>query len=287
MDLPGHAEARRRRLTQAIMTECVHPTAVIGPDAVLAPGVQVGPFAVIEGEVRVGAGTVIEGHACLSGPLEIGRENVVGHGAVIGKAPQHRSYRGEPTSLRIGDGNHFREHVTVHRGTVQGGGETVVGDRNMFMVGSHVGHDARVGDDCTLVNGAILAGHCILADGCILSGHSAVQQRVRIGRLAMLGGLGSTTKDIPPFILQQGYNCVSGLNIVGLRRAGFPAATINALRVAFRTLYKEGRNLAGALDQIEADHGTIPEVAEFVAFIRSSTTGINPAREEARLRRTY
>lgn len=264
------------------LLESVHPTAVIGPDVDLAPDVQVGPFAILEGPVRIGSGTIVEGHACLTGPLEIGRDNLIGHGAILGKSPQHRGYKGEPTLLRIGDGNQIREHVTIHRGTAQGRGETVVGDRNMLMVGVHLGHDVRVGNDCTLVNGTLLAGHCDLHDGCILSGYAAVQQRVRIGRLAMLGGLGSTTKDIPPFILQQGYNCVTGLNLVGLRRAGTSAAAIDALRVSFRVLYKEGRTLSNALERIEADHGSIPEVSEFLAFIRTSVTGINTAREGAR-----
>ncbi len=247
------------------ISDLIHPTAVIGPEVDLAPDVQVGPFSIIEGPVRVGSGSTIEGHACLTGPLDMGRDNVVGHGAVLGKAPQHRGYRGEPTLVRIGDGNHFREHVTVHRGTEQGRGETLIGDRNLFMVGAHLGHDARVGNDCTLVNGALLAGHVELADGCVLSGYAAVQQRVRIGRLAMIGGLGSTTKDVPPFILQQGYNCVSGLNIVGMRRAGFSHATIDALRVSFRILYKEGRTLSAALERIEADLGQVTEVVEVIA----------------------
>ncbi len=267
-----------------ITTELIHPTAVIGPEAVLSYDVQVGPYAIIEGSVRVGPGTIIEGHACLTGPLTMGRDNFVGHGAVLGKGPQHRGYRGEPTLLRIGDSNIFREHVTIHRGTVFGGGETRIGDRNMFMIGSHVGHDGRIGDDCTLVNGALVAGHVELHDGCILSGHSAIQQRVRIGRLAMLGGLGSVTKDIPPFVLQQGYNCVSGLNLVGLRRAGLSAPAIAALRVAFRVLYKEGRTQSGALDLISADLGHVPEVAEFVQFIRTSQLGISPARDPGRTR---
>ena len=267
--------------------DSIHPTAVIGPEVDLAHDVQVGPFSILEGPMQIGSGTVIEGHACISGPISFGRDNYVGHGAVLGKPPQHRGYRGEATWVRIGSGNQFREHVTIHRGTPQGRGETTIGDRNLFMVGSHVGHDASVGSDCTLVNGTLLAGHVELADGCVLSGYAAVQQRVRVGRLAMLGGLGSTTKDIPPFVLQQGYNCVSGLNIVGLRRAGIPAATINSLRVAFRILYKEGRNLSSALEAIELDLGSVPEVAEFVEFIRTSAIGINPAREDARIRRTY
>ncbi len=269
------------------MSDLIHPTAVIGPDVDLAPDVQVGPFTILEGHVKVGSGTVIEGHASLTGPIELGRDNVVGHGAVLGKAPQHRGYRGEETWVRAGNNNHFREHVTVHRGTVQGRGETKIGDRNLFMVGAHVGHDAVIGNDCTLVNGTLLAGHVELADQCILSGYAAVQQRVRIGRLAMLGGLCSTTKDVPPFILQQGYNSVSGLNIVGLRRSGMPPASIDALRVSFRILYKEGRSQSAALDRIEADFGTIPEVVEFITFIRNSVIGINPVRDGARVRRTY
>jgi UDP-N-acetylglucosamine acyltransferase len=269
------------------ISDTIHPTAVIGPEVDLADDVQVGPYAIIEGPVKVGPGTIIEGHACLSGPIEIGRDNLIGHGAVLGKAPQHRGYRGEPTSLRIGDGNQIREHVTIHRGTPQGRGETVVGDRNMLMVGAHLGHDVTVGNDCTLVNGSLLAGHCELHDGCILSGYSAAQQRVRIGRLAMLGGLGSTTKDIPPFILQQGYNCVSGLNVVGLRRAGMSAQTIDAIRGSFRIFYKEGRTQKNAIERIEAEYGTVPEVVEFLDFIRTTQTGINPARGGERVRRTF
>jgi UDP-N-acetylglucosamine acyltransferase len=269
------------------VSELIHPTAVIGPEVELAADVQVGPYAILDGPVQVGPGCVIEGHACLTGPLWMGRDNLVGHGAVLGKSPQHKAYRGDPTSLRIGHCNVFREHVTIHRGTVDGGGETRIGDRNMFMVGCHVGHDAQVGDGCTLVNGALVAGHVVLYDSCILSGHAAVQQRVRIGRLAMLSGLGSTSKDVPPFVLQQGYNCVTGLNVIGLRRSGFPSATIAALRESFRILYKEGRSLSAALDRIESDLGEIAEVAEFVAFVRSTSLGINPARDSNRQRRTF
>jgi UDP-N-acetylglucosamine acyltransferase len=269
------------------MSDLIHPTAVIGSEVDLAPDVQVGPFTILEGPITIGDGTVIEGHACLTGPMLMGRENFVGHGAVLGKSPQHKGYRGEDTRLRVGNGNVFREHVTVHRGTVQGGGETVIGDRNLLMIGSHLGHDVRMGNDCTLVNGALVAGHVELHDGCILSGHAAIQQRVRIGRLAMLSGLGSTSKDIPPFVLQQGYNCVTGLNVVGLRRAGFPSESINALRETFRILYKEGRTLSNALERISTDLVHVAQVAEFVDFVKASTLGINPARDGSRMRRTF
>jgi UDP-N-acetylglucosamine acyltransferase len=263
-------------------SELIHPTAIIDPDAVIADDVQVGPYAIIEGPVQIGSGCIIEAHSSLSGPLVMGKNNLVGHGAVLGKSPQHRGYRDEPTGVEVGDNNVFREFVTVHRGTVQGNGVTTVGDRNMFMVGCHVGHDVQIGNGCTIVNSALVAGHVCLGDDCILSGHTAVQQRVRVGRLAMLGGLGATSKDIPPFVLQQGYNCVTGLNLVGIRRAGFSTESINALRQVFRILYREGRPLSVALERIEADYGTVPEVAEFVRFIRESKTGINPARSQDR-----
>jgi UDP-N-acetylglucosamine acyltransferase len=264
-------------------SELIHPTAVIGPEAEIAPDVQIGPYAIIEGPVRIGPGCVIEGHACLTGPLTMGRNNYIGHAAVLGKSPQHRGYRGETTRLTLGDNNVVREHVTIHRGTVEGGGETRIGHNNYLMIGAHVGHDAKIGNGCTLVNYALVAGHVHLADGCILSGHSAVQQRVRIGRLAMLGGLSGTSRDIPPFVLQQGFNCVTGLNIVGLRRAGVAPEAITALREAFRTLYKEGRTRTSALARIETDLGHYPEVMEFVRFIRESVLGINAARDVNRL----
>jgi UDP-N-acetylglucosamine acyltransferase len=261
------------------VSEQIHPTALVGPEVELAPDVVVGPYAILEGPMRIGPGCVIEGHACLCGPIEMGRDNFVGHGAVLGKSPQSRSYQGEPTRLTIGDGNTFREYVTVHRGTSDGGGETVVGDRNLMMIGSHLGHDVRMGHGCTVVNNALVAGHVELGDGCVLSGHTAVQQRVRIGRLAMLGGMGASSKDVPPFVLQQGYNCVTGLNMIGMRRGGLSHAAIDAMRQSFRILYKEGRSLAAALERIEGDFGEHAEVREFTAFIRASRIGINPARE--------
>ncbi len=266
------------------LTELIHPTAVIDSEAEIAPDVRIGPYAVIEGPVRIGPGCVIESHACLSGPLTMGADNFVGHGAVLGKSPQHKGYRSEPTALFIGEGNTFRELVTVHRGTIQGGGATRIGDRNLFMINSHIGHDCQVGNSCTLVNGALVAGHVTLTDNCILSGYAAIQQWARVGRLAMMSGLASTTKDIPPFMLAQGYNCITGLNIVGLRRAGLGAESIAALRQVFRILYKEGRTQSSALERIATDLGHVPEVAEFVAFARESAVGISTARGPSRLR---
>lgn len=267
------------------MTEpgTIHPTAVIGSEAELGPDVAVGPFTIIEGDVRIGPGCVIEGHACLSGPLVLGRENHVGHGAVLGKAPQGQDERATIGGLVAGDRNVFREYVTIHRGT--GGSSTAIGDRNYLMIGAHVGHDARIGDGCTVVNGAMIGGDAELHDGCILSAHAVVHARARVGRLAMIGGLGSTSRDVPPFVLQQGHNSVSGLNLVGLRRAKVPHASIAGLREAYRILFKEGRPPSSALRLLEAEWSHVPEVREWIAFIGRSRLGINPARESDRSQR--
>jgi UDP-N-acetylglucosamine acyltransferase len=252
----------------------IHPSAVIAPEAELAEDVEVGPHVVIEGPVRVGPGCVLRPGAVLVGPLTLGRRNVVFSHAVLGERPQHLKYAGEPTRLEIGDHNVFREHVTVHRGTTQSWA-TRVGSHNYFMANSHVAHDCRVGSHCILANGALLGGHCTLEDHVYLSGNCAVHQFIRVGRLALLSGVSATTKDIPPFIIQQRINCIVGVNVVGMRRAGIPTAHIDAVRRAFHILYLQEQLLQQALRQIEEELGAVPEVAEMVAFIRSSARGIN------------
>jgi UDP-N-acetylglucosamine acyltransferase len=252
----------------------VHPSAVIDPAARLGPGVDVGPHVVIEGEVVIGEGCVLRPGVHLVGPLTMGCHNTVFTGAVLGERPQHLKYAGEPTRVEVGDHNVFRENVTVHRGTTASW-VTRVGSHNFLMAGSHVAHDCVVGDHCVLANGALLGGHCVLEDHVYLSGNSAVHQFVRIGRLALLSGVSASTKDIPPFIIQQRINVVVGVNVVGMRRAGIPTAHIDAVRQAFHVLYRGGLLLPRALARIEEQLGNVPEVAEMVAFIRASTRGIN------------
>lgn len=259
----------------------IHPTAVIAAEAELAEDVQVGPYVVIEGRVRIGPGCVLRPHAYLCGPLTMGRGNVVFTGAVLGERPQHLQYNDEPTSLEIGDDNIFREHVTVHRGTAYTG-KTEIGSRNFFMAGSHIAHDCRIGNGCILANGALVAGHCVLADGAYLSGNCAIHQFVRVGRLALLSGCSATTKDIPPFVMQQGINCVVGINVVGMRRAAMTHAQINAVRQAFHILYRQGRTVRAALDQLEQGLGNVDVVAEMITFIRQSTRGISVTDEHSR-----
>jgi UDP-N-acetylglucosamine acyltransferase len=255
----------------------IHPTAVISPEAELAEDVEVGAYVVIEGRVRIGPGCKLRPHVLLCGPLTMGRGNQVYSGAILGERPQHLKYQDEPTGLEIGDDNIFREHVTIHRGTKQSW-TTRIGQHNFFMAGSHVAHDCQIGNRCIFANGALLGGHCTIEDGVYLSGNCAVHQFVRIGRLALLSGVSASTKDIPPFVIQQRIDTVVGINVIGMRRAGMTHGQIDAVRRAYRLLFRQGQVLPSALAQIEEELGSVDPVAEMVSFIRQSKRGINWAR---------
>jgi UDP-N-acetylglucosamine acyltransferase len=259
-------------------TGSIHPTAVISDEARLAANVRVGPFTVIEGAVVVGEGTVIHPHAHLIGPLTLGVKNEVCTGAVLGGAPQHLAYKGEITSVEIGDGNIFREYVTVHRGMPVGVGPgtglTRVGSRNLFMAGSHVAHDCRVDNDCIFANSAVIGGHVEVADRALISGNSCVHQFCRVGRIALLSGSSATSKDIPPFWIMQDVNSVCGVNTIGMRRAGIPTPEIQAVRRAFAYIYRERMVISAALLRTEAEYGNFAAIRELVEFIRSSKRGI-------------
>ena len=256
----------------------VHPTAVVSPDARLAADVTVGPFTVIEGAVTLGPGCTVGPHCHLIGDLTLGRDNRIHAGCVLGDAPQHLGYKGEPTRAEVGDGNTFREYVTVHRGmptdAKPGTGVTRIGNNNLFMVNSHVAHDCRVGNGCIFANGAVIAGHAEVADGALLSGNTAVHQFCRVGRLALLSGTSAVSQDLPPFWIVQEVNIVHGVNVVGMRRAGIPREEIQAVRHAFRLINKSGLTITAALEQVEAEYGALPAVRELVAFIRSSKRGV-------------
>jgi UDP-N-acetylglucosamine acyltransferase len=259
----------------------IHPSAILSPEVELGDDVEVGPLAVLEGPIRLGPGCVIRPGAFLVGPLTMGCGNVVHSGAVLGERPQHLKYKGELTTLEIGEHNTFREHVTVHRGTSYSG-RTVIGNHNFFMVHSHIAHDCIIGDRCIFTNGCLLAGHCIVEDNVILSGNSAVHQFVRIGRLALLSGCSCTTRDMPPFIVQQGIDTVSGINVIGMKRAGMNGEQINAVRTAFRVLYREGLPLPAAQAKLERDLGRVDVVREMLDFLHGCTKGINPMRSRFR-----
>jgi UDP-N-acetylglucosamine acyltransferase len=264
-----------------------HPTAIISDDARIAADVKVGPYAIIEGPVTIGPGCVIDPHARLIGPLTLGANNAVGSGAVLGGAPQHLGYKGEITNVEIGDGNTFREYVTVNRGMPLGVGAstgvTRIGHRNLLMANSHVGHDSVIGNDCILANGALVAGHVTVGDRVFLGGGCAVHQFCRVGRSAFLSGVSGSTKDVPPFWVVQNINRVRGLNLIGMRRSGMPSSEILAVRKAFRTIYlsRPALPLPEALACIESELGSVPVIRELLGFIRESKRGISGAHHYA------
>jgi UDP-N-acetylglucosamine acyltransferase len=251
----------------------VHATAIIDPQADLAEDVEVGPHVVLEGPVRVGPGCVLKNGAHLIGSLTMGRHNTVHSFAVLGEAPQHLKYSGEPTRLEIGDNNIFREHCTVHRAT-SATGVTRIGNDNFLMANSHIAHDATIGNRCIIANGSLIAGHCVIQDGACLSGNVAVHQFVRIGRLALLSGLSGVGMDVPPFMIHQRINTVCGVNVIGMRRGGVSNGSIDAIRKAFHLIYRSGMLLSASLAQVEQELGHVAEVAELLEFIRASKRGI-------------
>jgi UDP-N-acetylglucosamine acyltransferase len=253
----------------------VHPTAVIDARAVLASDVQVGPYAVVDGPVTIGPGCVLHPHAVVMGHTTMGAGNVVFPGAVIGAVPQDLKHGGEVTRLEIGEGNQFREHVTVHPGTVKGGALTRIGSHGLFMVGSHVAHDCHVGDRVILANHVLLAGHIRVGDRAILNGAAACHHFTTVGRLAYVGGLTRITQDIHPFTIVEGHPArVRGVNSVGMQRAGLEPGAIEHVERAVRSVFLARKETAhDALARLEAERGDQPLVMEFVASVRASERG--------------
>lgn len=253
----------------------IHETAVVDRGAEIGEGVEIGPFAVVGDGVRVGEGTRIRHHASVMGPTSIGAKNDIYPFASIGMGPQDVGYRGEPTRLEIGEGNVFREFVTINRGTTKGGGLTTIRNDCYFMAYSHVAHDSIIGSNVIMANSAALGGHIIIGDHAILGGLVAVHQFARIGRLAMIGGVSGVSQDVPPFMIASGGRAeLYGLNSVGLRRHGFSAGQIGQLKKAYRLLFRSGMALKEAMAAVEKECAGAAEVEEVLDFIRSSKRGI-------------
>jgi len=259
----------------------VHPTAVVDPRAELDPTSDIGPYVVIDGPVRIAARTRVLAGAYLTGHTEIGVDNVIHPGAVLGHEPQDLGYRGAETGLRIGDRNVFREHSEVHRGT-QAGTWTELGDDNYLMSQAHVAHNCRLGNAVIMATGATLGGHVVVEDQAFISGNCVVHQHCRVGRLSIMRGLSRAARDVPPFAISDGTHTVRGLNRVGLRRAGFDPERVRALASAFRILFRVRTNLALAMARVEAEVHS-PDVEYLLTFIRSSRRGVGtgPARDAA------
>jgi UDP-N-acetylglucosamine acyltransferase len=224
----------------------IHPTAIIHPKAKLDSTVRVGPYAIIDESVELGAHCVVGPHVHLTGVTTIGAHNQFHTGCVIGDAPQDLKYDGAPTRLRIGDHNVFREHFTVHRAT-KPDGETIVGSHNFLMANAHIAHNCLIGDYVILGNGALLAGHAEVQARAFISGNCLVHQFCRVGTLALMQGGAAISIDLPPFCVAQRGNEICGLNVIGLRRAGFTGEERLELKRLYRALFRSGKNLRAAL----------------------------------------
>jgi UDP-N-acetylglucosamine acyltransferase len=259
----------------------VHPTAILEGEVVLADDAAIGPHCVLDaslGPIRIGAGTTLKGHDYLHGPLTMGARNQLWPFVCLGFAPQSLRYDVNKPGhgLVIGEGNRFREHVTIHRAMTDEG-PTRIGDRNFFMAGSHAGHDCQVASDCVFANVTLLAGHVHVEDRVITGGNATVHQFVRLGHGAFISGSTGAAHDVPPWFTQTGTNFIGSINIVGLRRSGAGSEAIEQVKWVFKTLYRRGLSPVRALETLRERAGEAM-IDQYIRFIEVSKRGLTPGR---------
>ncbi len=254
----------------------IHPQAVVAASAKLAPGVKVGAYAIVGEEAELGEGCVLHPHAVVGGPAKYGCNNVFYSFCAVGGDPQDYTYRGERTELAVGDGNIFREYVTVSRGTQKGGGVTRIGNENFFLAYSHVGHDDQIGSQTLFVNGATLAGHVAVEDFATIGSFSVVHQFCRVGRYAYVGACTVIVQDVPPFsrVVTDRETKSYGANTIGLERKGFSKERLKPLDRAFRLLSRSKMNTTQALAEMRVKLAGSDDVQELIRFIESAERGI-------------
>jgi UDP-N-acetylglucosamine acyltransferase len=259
----------------------VHPTVIVDPGAQIGANVEIGAFSIIGPQVTIGNRTVIQSHVVMEGDVEIGTGNFIGHGAIIGAPPQDVSFSPErKTKVEIGNENIIREYCTIHRGSPEGSA-TKIGDKNFLMAGAHIGHNCVIGNNVIIVNNCLLAGHVRVDDGAFLGGASTFHQHMHVGRLVMVQGSSAFGKDLPPFVIAAERNSIFGVNVVGLRRAGFSARDRDEIKAAFKLLYESGLNVGQALEKAATMKLGAParEFFEFVA--NAKKRGICPLKRGA------
>ncbi|MBM7622925.1 acyl-ACP--UDP-N-acetylglucosamine O-acyltransferase [Sporohalobacter salinus] len=253
----------------------VHETAIVKSGAKIGKDVEIGPYSIIGENVKIGEGTKIGSHVVIDGWTEIGKNNEIFTGASIGMEPQDLKFDGEKSFLAIGDNNTIREYATIHRGTEEGGLETKIGNNNLIMAYCHVAHDCKLGNNIRMANATNLAGHVIVEDSAVISGLVGVHQFVRIGRMAMVGANSKVVKDIPPYILVDGHPAaVSGINVVGLRRNGVEPELRKEIKQAYKYLYRSSLNISQAVEKMDQELDSSPEIEHFLRFLRNAQRGI-------------
>lgn len=260
----------------AIVSEpLIHPTAVVSPQAILGDHVKIGAYAVIGPHVRLMDGVEVGPHAVLDGHTTVGKKSRIFNFASVGLDPQDVGYKGEPTRVEIGSRCQIREFVSIHRGTEKGGGLTRVGDDCMLMAYTHVAHDCRVDEHVIMANGATLAGHVEIQEHAIIGGLTAIHQFARVGKNAFIGGASAISMDVVPFASAAGNRAkITGVNVVGLRRAGYSEETIKAIRQAHRLIFRSNLRLEQAIAEMESQFSTSDEVQCILEFLQTGQRGI-------------
>lgn len=257
------------------MASQIHPTAIVHPEARLGDDVIVGPYAIIEEKTEIGPGCRLDAFAQVKSYVRMGAGNHVHSHAIVGGLPQDLKYKGEDTWVVLGDKNVVREFVTIHRAATGDGSETRIGSGCLLMAYVHVAHDCVLGDGVIMSNAASLAGHVLVHDRAIIGGMTGVHQFVRVGEFAYVGAMSGLALDVPPFTLASGVRAgLHGLNLVGLRRAGFGAEAVSALKKAYRLIWRGGLDRQEALEEVDRTLGALPEVRRLVDFVRSSSRGV-------------
>ncbi len=262
-------------MTKVTALREIHETASIHPNTKIGRNVKIGPFAIIGENVEIGDNCVIGPRVVLEGWTTIGTDNQFYHSGSIGCDPQDLKFQGEKSFLHIGDGNVFREYVTISRGTEGGGGETRIGNHNYFQAYSHIAHDCHIGSNVLMGNWAALAGHVTVEDGVVISGLSGVHQFTKVGKLVLIGANTKIVKDVPPFVIVDGNPArMVGVNLIGLRQNGIEAEVRNDIKKAYRILYRSNLTISQAIEQMEHELAGRLEIDHFIRFLRNAERGI-------------
>ncbi len=254
----------------------IHPTAIVHPRAKVGLGVKIGAYSLIGENVQIGQDTALDSHVVVEGWTQLGERCHLFPFVSVGAAPQAIRYRGEATRVTIGHDNVIREFVTIHRGTVEGGGETVLGNGNFIMAYSHIAHDCKIGNQVIMANASTLAGHIHVEDFAIVGGLVAIHQFVQVGCYSIIGGASGVPQDVPPYMVAAGNRArLYGLNSIGLRRHKFPESTMAALKQAYRLLFRSHLTLHKAIDRVEKEVPELPEIRHLIDFLKKSKRGVS------------